>query len=140
MHIIEMQIHIIHIHIIHNIHIEGVYSCCFFDFGSSPLQEKVEVHPKFQLLQYILNSMGSLGWEQCYWCWKWEDDMYIPDGVNSPLCGDCLLLNEPPWWPNHMERQRLKVWRLLTKIPQLNNVADVLTLEIAQFLGNRGVP
>ena len=35
-------------------------------------------------------SMGSLGWAQCYWCVSWQFNMYIPDGVNAPLCGRCL--------------------------------------------------
>ena len=32
--------------------------------------------------------------------------MYIPDGVNRPLCDGCLDLDEPPWYPN--ERQRFE--------------------------------
>ena len=52
-------------------------------------------------------SMGSLGWCQCYWCWRWEYNMYIPDGVGGPLCGDCLDLVEPPWVPNNRQRAEI---------------------------------
>ena len=58
--------------------------------------------------------MGSLGWARCYWCWWWEYGMYIPDGVNHQLCGDCMDLWEPPWYPNNRQRAELyllAVWR-----------------------------
>ena len=29
-------------------------------------------------------------WAQCYLCDYWQSGMYIPDGVNAPLCGRCL--------------------------------------------------
>ena len=42
--------------------------------------------------------------------------MYIPDGCEGLLCGRCLrnLVDErePPWWPNHRQRQELLVARL----------------------------
>ena len=38
----------------------------------------------------FLPFMGSLGWERCYWCSKWQYNMYIPDPVGAPLCDTCL--------------------------------------------------
>ena len=53
-------------------------------------------------------AMGSLGWARCYWCWNWEYNMYIPDGINRPLCGDCIdrLLDgqRPPYQPDNLAR------------------------------------
>ena len=34
--------------------------------------------------------MDSTGWAECYWCGGTFFDMYIPDAVGAPLCGDCL--------------------------------------------------
>ena len=54
--------------------------------------------------------MGSLGWEQCYWCWKWVDGMYIPNPIEEPLCAECLWNwvrgQRPPWQPDSRERLR----------------------------------
>ena len=36
------------------------------------------------------NLMGSLGWHRCHWCSKWQYNMYIPDGIDGPLCGTCI--------------------------------------------------
>ena len=30
--------------------------------------------------------MGSLGWGRCYWCSRWQYNMYIPDPIGYPLC------------------------------------------------------
>ena len=56
--------------------------------------------------------MGSLGWGRCYWCWAWEYNMYIPDGLDLPLCDTCLDRSAPPWWPNELQRWELLVERL----------------------------
>jgi hypothetical protein len=56
--------------------------------------------------------MGSLGWARCYWCWRWELNMYIPDGLDRPLCDPCLDRSAPPWWPNELQRWELLVERL----------------------------
>ena len=32
----------------------------------------------------------------CYWCGVWQENMYIPDGVDHPLCDACMDLEEPP--------------------------------------------
>ena len=40
--------------------------------------------------------MGSLGWRPCYWCGWWAENMYIPDGVNNPLCEWCMDRDESP--------------------------------------------
>ena len=62
-------------------------------------------------------AMGSLGWAQCYWCWKWRYNMYIPDWMAEPLCGDCIdrmLANlGPPWWPDSRTRVELVVTKRL---------------------------
>ena len=49
-------------------------------------------------------AMGSLGWAQCYWCRRWAYNMYIPDGINGALCGDCLDLQRPPYRPDLVDR------------------------------------
>ena len=36
--------------------------------------------------------------------------MHIPDWIDRALCGDCMDLEEPPWWPNHRQRCELLVW------------------------------
>ena len=59
--------------------------------------------------------VGSLGWEQCKWCSRWDRCscyMYNPDGLwhDGPLCNRCMELEEPPWWPNHRQRCELFVW------------------------------
>ena len=84
------------------------------------------------------NGMGSLGWAQCYWCSRWEEDMYIPDSehlqaeygniIGAPWCADCLE-QEQCWrclrWGNHdgplcshCDRQRceLLVWYCFTRL------------------------
>ena len=45
-----------------------------------------------RLIDFYIESeaMGSNGWEQCYWCDYWQFNMYIPDGVNAPLCEWCI--------------------------------------------------
>ena len=30
--------------------------------------------------------MGSLGWARCWWCHRWQYNMYIPFEPNRPLC------------------------------------------------------
>ena len=63
------------------------------------------------------HPMGSLGWAQCYWCWKWRRGMYIVDWIEKPLCGDCIdrLLEDegPPWWPDARTRVELVLCRRL---------------------------
>ena len=56
-------------------------------------------------------TMGSLGWAQCYWCWRWEYAMYIPDWVGRPLCMWCgdreMDGYRPPWQPDARARLQL---------------------------------
>ena len=33
--------------------------------------------------------------------------MYIIDQLARPLCEDCLLLDEPPWYPNNRHRSAI---------------------------------
>ena len=49
-----------------------------------------------RLVASSFKIMGSLGWAQCTWCWRWEYNMYIPDGIDGPLCGDCLDVRQAP--------------------------------------------
>ena len=36
--------------------------------------------------------------------------MYIPDGDNQPLFGDCLWeQEEAPWWPNNRQRAQIRL-------------------------------
>ena len=63
--------------------------------------------------------MGSLGWAQCYWCWRWEYNMHIPDFVFDSLSDEpfdhggalcykceCRLFSgqRPPWQPDAIGR------------------------------------
>ena len=61
--------------------------------------------------------MGTLGWRQCYWCWKWVDNMYIVDWIGEPLCEPCIerLVDGkgPPWWPDGRTRVQLVLERRL---------------------------
>ena len=64
-----------------------------------------------------LRAMGSLGWAQCYWCWRWEYDMYIPDWVGRPLCVRCGDRDDegerPPWQPDARARLQLVLEKML---------------------------
>ena len=54
--------------------------CVSVQVLSMRLLDLVDLHP----------AMGSNGWDQCYWCDYWQFNMYIPDGVNAPLCEWCI--------------------------------------------------
>ena len=74
--------------------------------------------------------MGSLGWAQCYWCWRWKYDMYIVDELGEALCGDCIdlyiLAKKPPWQPDARAR--------LSNIIQIGFVFPANAAEmVAQF-------
>ena len=63
--------------------------------------------------------------------------MYIPDGVNHALCGACLELAEPPWYPNNRRRAHLyllAMWR--THRP----LTVVATSGVAAYLADPCVP
>ena len=95
-------------------------------YGDKPCQLTVDVA-----------AMGSYGdrWLQCTWCWRWgktnlaegeewddevsEEDrprvfVVVPledhDG-SGLICPTCLLLDEPPWWPNNRRRCALALER-----------------------------
>ena len=57
--------------------------------------------------------MGSLGWATCWWCWHWEKNMYISDGIDHPLCDDCseriLTGLGPPWKPDAVDRRASQI-------------------------------
>ena len=61
--------------------------------------------------------MGSLGWDQCYWCCKWQKNMYIVDWIEGPLCDDCMDRlcqgKGPPWWPDARTRLEIVLTRWL---------------------------
>ena len=89
--------------------------------------------------------MGSLGWAQCDWCWTWEYNMYIMDGIDAPLCGRCLQVaidgGGPPWWPNERQRWRLRVERLFLR--QLRHDPPIpaeVCHRIAAFVARPWVP
>ena len=52
--------------------------------------------------------MGSLGWEWCRWCWRWEYNPYLADGQRHPLCARCFDRwcdgLRPPWQPDALAR------------------------------------
>ena len=56
--------------------------------------------------------------------------MYIPDGIYAPLCGDCLDLDEPPWWPNHRQRMEIYVDVLFRE----KGFGPEITTRMASFL------
>ena len=82
--------------------------------------------------------MGSLGWAQCWWCWCWEENMYIPDGM-GPLCGGCIerLIDggAPPWYPNHSQRCRLFMLRVFHRQAKGTpyHLPEYLCIRIADF-------
>ena len=71
--------------------------------------------------------MGSLGLAKCHWCGVWQENMYIADGVNHPLCSECmdryLDVFEPPF-PSATRR----LYMLLLEI-----LPDRAAWEIAEF-------
>ena len=79
-------------------------------------------------LPAIAVLMGSLGWAQCYWCWRWNYNMYIPDPIGRPLCHYCFdrFLDglEPPWQPDARARLRMV---LQQKAPLPHNVASLIS-------------
>ena len=85
-------------------------------------------------------AMGSLGWEQCHWCWAWRWNMYIPDMVGGPLCGDCLdrLIagHGPAWYPNNVDRAEnyLRLWLQRSGDPHLRRAATFIAREVAEHL------
>ena len=64
-------------------------------------------------------SMGSLGWAQCYWCVSWQFNMYIPDGVDAPLCEWCLDRFAHGYGPSW----RSKAWRSMCRMPEIDHTA-----------------
>ena len=88
--------------------------------------------------------MGSLGWARCYWCWRWQYNMYIPDWTGYPLCGRCMDLEEPPLYPNERQRAENKTSRLLNRqlrIPSTGGgLPEEATKNIASFLSHPMVP
>ena len=76
--------------------------------GSSKERSKLYV-AAVSTLRYAPRYMGSLGLEKCHWCQKEGFNYYIPDGVDEPLCEQCLWdqyytadcepVCEPDWEP-----------------------------------------
>ena len=66
-------------------------------------------------------NLGSLGWAQRFWCWKWEYDMYIVDWIQNPICGACIERlcqgKGPPWWPDSRTRLEIVLMRRLPANP-----------------------
>ena len=63
-------------------------------------------------------AMGSLGWCRCYWCGRWEEGMYIPDGVNHPLCDYCLWDRWEPPQPDARTRLYEALQEILPILPE----------------------
>ena len=77
--------------------------------------------------RFQLPAMGSLGWAPCYWCGWWQENMYIPDGVDHPLCSWCLWHSEGPPQPD----ARTRLYEFLVSLqPQLPERA---AWEIVEF-------
>ena len=91
-------------------------------------------------------SMGSLGWAQCYWCWRWEFNMYISDGIEAPLCCTCLnrcisdaytnTATRPPWQPDGITRAQ----RHLVAIMRSTELDDAAWELVATFLVSWWIP
>ena len=49
----------------------------------------------------------------CYWCWRWDFQWYITDGINHGLCPRCVGILcdgywgdvRPPWQPDARARK-----------------------------------
>ena len=84
--------------------------------------------------------MGSTGWCQCDWCWKWKYNCYIPDGISARLCDDCVGRVcqglGPPWHPNAMERCEQMVLMILSKIPELDGMEAMIAANITDFIAD----
>ena len=82
--------------------------------------------------------MGSLGWCRCYWCWKWEHNMHIPDPLCDPLCHKFIdrLCDglRPPWQPDARARRQ----HLLQFMGFEENVAILVAEFSEDYLGAIG--
>ena len=76
--------------------------------------------------------MGTLGWAQCEWCWKWQYNMYIGDAVGAPLCDSCQDCDEPPWYPNNRQRSE----HYFKAILRSHGILNLVAVELASFLAN----
>ena len=87
--------------------------------------------------------MGSFGdWRQCYWCWRWAWDPYVPDFMpgpdgaqhHGPLCDSCKDLwidgRRLPWKPTAVNRAAEVVGAALG--PKLR--ASAVHFLVAEFL------
>ena len=95
-------------------------------------------------------AMGSLGWAfdhrsggaRCFWCWRWEWNMYIPDPVGRPLCGDCLDSfcegHRPPWQPDAIGRTAGLL--AMTFRPATPSIGPEVCERIAAFLEPSWMP
>ena len=58
-------------------------------------------------MQYAATYMGSLGFAKCHWCQKIGWNYYIPDGVDAPLCEQCLF-DDDKWDQYYLEEPQLE--------------------------------
>ena len=56
--------------------------------------------------------------------------MGIPDGVNRPICYECLDRPEPPWYPNNRQRS-VQYFKLVF---QSHRALSAVAAEVASFL------
>ena len=81
-------------------------------------------------------------WQQCDWCnwwgkidsvdWGLPDKFCLIEGIRVHrdghregyrLCLRCMDLDEPPWWPNNIQRCENKLAHLLPKVEIITNFA-----------------
>ena len=91
-----------------------------------------------------LVSMGSYGnrWLQCAWCWRWgkctsdegldgAEPLWDIDCLGG-LCGRCIELEEPPWWPNN--RQCCAMWLVGMRLLPYRINSEGVAVDPAKFL------
>ena len=104
-------------------------------YTSPPYGERVH-YPRGAI---IVNE-GMQGWFQCFWCWKWEVNMFVPNPVAGPLCEQCMDRfldgDGPPWSPNNL--QRCEEWLRRMVLPGLPR--ETMIPVLASFLADPFVP
>ena len=96
----------------------------------------------------MANGFRQEHWYACCWCWcmqlgrgrqdieyvgieeAWMYQLHNDVGGRGIMCGYCLTLNEPPWWPNARQRRagRLVRDQEIPPMLQFSPVTDILAM------------